>query len=154
MHDVIKDVRAIQSCSNHVIITWRGSSVIVSASKKHTISYPSLQWSQARRFGIRRLIGQPQARGHMHDEANRIAVFDLCDPHTINITLWARVTLFLWRERQIAWVLPLLCQLLSSVQFGQSQSVILWACFKCYWDEIDSRTAGFATFRLVAAEEG
>lgn len=59
--------------------------------------HPSLERPKAWGFCIWCLIGQPQPCRHMHDEADRITVLDLCHPHAINVPLWARVHFVLQR---------------------------------------------------------
>lgn len=62
-------------------------------------THSSLERSEAGRFDIRRLVGEPQTRGHMHDEAEWVPVFNLCHPHALNVSLGALLQLLLHRGR-------------------------------------------------------
>ena len=57
--------------------------------------YPSLQGSQTRRFGIRRQVGQPEPRRHVHDKADGVSVLDLWHSHAVDVPLRAQVAFFL-----------------------------------------------------------
>lgn len=61
-------------------------------------THSSLQRTEAGGFDIRCLIGQPESSGHMHDEAQRVPVFNLRHPHALDVPFGALLQLFLFRE--------------------------------------------------------
>lgn len=63
-------------------------------------AYSSLEGTQTSRFDIRCLIGEPESRGHMRDEAERVPVFNLCHPHALDVPLGALLQLLLHRGGQ------------------------------------------------------
>lgn len=63
-------------------------------------AHSSLEGTQSSRFDIRRLIGQPQTCCYMHDEAERISIFNLCHPHALNVPLGALLQLLLCKFRR------------------------------------------------------
>lgn len=44
------------------------------------------------------LVGQPESSGHVHDEAERVPVFNLRHPHALDVPLGALLQLLLLRE--------------------------------------------------------
>lgn len=62
-------------------------------------TYPSLERTQSGRFDIRCLVGEPEPSGHVHDEAERVPIFNLRHPHALNVPLGALLQLLLHRGR-------------------------------------------------------
>lgn len=62
-------------------------------------SHSSLEGTQTGRFDIRCLVGEPESRGHVHDEAERVPVFNLCNPHALDVPLGALLQLLLHMGR-------------------------------------------------------
>lgn len=60
-------------------------------------AHSSLEGTQTGRFDIRCLVGEPESRGHVHDEAERVPVFNLCHPHAFDVPLGALLQLLLRR---------------------------------------------------------
>jgi len=58
-------------------------------------AHPSPEGTQTGRFDIRRLVGEPESRGHVHDEAERVPVFNLRQPHALDVPLGALLQLLL-----------------------------------------------------------
>ena len=50
-------------------------------------SYPSLEGTQAGGLDVHGLVGQPEPRGHVHDETQGVPVLDLCKPHAVHVPL-------------------------------------------------------------------
>lgn len=63
-------------------------------------AHSSLEGTQTGRFDIRCLVGQPESRGHVHDEAERVPVFNLRHPHALDVPFGALLQLLLHRERR------------------------------------------------------
>ena len=61
-------------------------------------AHSSLEGTQTGRFDIRCLVGQPESRGHVHDEAERVPVFNLRHPHALDVPLGALLQLLLHRD--------------------------------------------------------
>lgn len=64
-------------------------------------AHSSLEGTQTCRFDIGCLVGEPQSRGHVHDEAERVPVFDLRHPHALNVPLGALLQLLLHRGEKM-----------------------------------------------------
>lgn len=64
-------------------------------------AHSSLEGTQTRRFDIGCLVGEPQSRGHVHDEAERVPVFDLRHPHALDVPLGALLQLLLHRREKM-----------------------------------------------------
>lgn len=58
-------------------------------------THSSLEGTQTGRFDIRGLVGEPEPRGHVHDEAERVPVFNLRHPHALDVPLGALLQLLL-----------------------------------------------------------
>lgn len=61
-------------------------------------THSSLQRTKSGRLDIRCLVGQPESRGHVHDEAERVPVLNLCHPHALDVPLGALLQLLLFGE--------------------------------------------------------
>ena len=62
--------------------------------------YPSLERAEAGRLDIGRLIGQPEPRGHVHDEAEGVSILDLSHAHALHISLGTALQLVLGETSQ------------------------------------------------------
>lgn len=63
-------------------------------------TYSSLERTQSGRFDIRCLVGQPEPSGHVHDEAERVPIFNLCHPHALDVPFGALLQLLLHGGRR------------------------------------------------------
>ncbi len=64
-------------------------------------TYSSLEGTQTGRFDIRCLVGEPETRGHVHDEAERVPVFNLGHPHALDVPLGALLQLLLQKGKKM-----------------------------------------------------
>lgn len=58
-------------------------------------THSSLEGTQTDGLDIRCLVGEPESRGYVHDEAERVPVFNLCHPHALDVPLGALLQLLL-----------------------------------------------------------
>lgn len=63
-------------------------------------THSSLEGTQTSRFDIRRLVGEPETCGHVYDEADRVAVFNLSHSHALDVALGALLQLLLHRRER------------------------------------------------------
>lgn len=63
-------------------------------------THSSLEGTQTGRFDIRCLIGEPESRGHVCDEAERVPVFNLRHPHALDVPLGALLQLLLHKGKE------------------------------------------------------
>lgn len=63
-------------------------------------THSSLERTQTGGFDIRRLVGEPEPRGHVHDEAERVPVLNLRHPHALDVSLGALLQLLLHMGRR------------------------------------------------------
>lgn len=60
-------------------------------------THSSLEGTQTGGFDIRCLVGEPESRGHVHDEAERVPVFNLRHSHPVDVPLGTLLQLLLHR---------------------------------------------------------
>lgn len=64
----------------------------------YVATHSSLEGTQTSRFDIGRLVREPETRGHVHDEADRVPVFNLSHSHSLDVALGALLQLLLHRK--------------------------------------------------------